>query len=214
MRKRKLVYLDNEKEVIDSVVQLKNYFGSNSPFGVLNKHISSGGSIKDSDLFYNNIVVIAKASYSHGYDIIYNYCKKGLRSRFPFEVEKNLISASWEDYRGMRFIYKYAKYVVRNKLEKELEVGCSCFNYVQWLYEKNYEYSDILLNNSRLAFHFYSYNYFLPEQVHYSLLAKQLTGDYGAKNYFKKLKKDNKIIKNRLKILDGDTKIKDFLNTL
>lgn len=214
MRKRKLIYLDNEKEIISDILNRPNNFGLDSSFDVLKKHIDSGGSIKDSDLFYNNIVVIAKANYSHGYDMIYKYCKNGLKSRFPFEAEKNLISASWKDYRGMRFVYKYAKYVVRNKLEKELEVGCSCFNYVQWLYEKNYEYSDILLNSSRLAFHFYSYNYFLPEQVHYSLLAKQLTGDYGARNYFKKLKKDNKIIKNRLKIVDGNTKIKDFLNTL
>lgn len=211
-----------EKGLIDAIVAgPTNKWDNLNEYHALMDHFKNRGDLMDRQYFYNNLMQICKYRHGIGYNIVYIFCKNVLKRRLPSLVEASFFKNNngfgniWAIERGSRFAYKYAKYVVRGRLPIEYEEGCGNFNYLNYISSKGYEISDILIENSKLAFNFYTHNHWLPEDVHNSLLGKVLIEDPYSKIYFKQLKFDDKVIRNRLihNFKNTDT-VSDILNKI
>lgn len=189
-----------------------------SEYEVLYHHVKKGGSLRNINYFYDNINKISNYRHGDGYKLIYTYCRNVLKGRLPTDVESKLFSGDgasiWKKYRGSSFAYKYSKYVVRKRLPVEYEKGCCHYDYVMYLKKLKEDFTGILILNSALANAFYKYNHYLPDDAHNAMLAKSLMKDYQARSYFKMRKRDDKLIKNRLKVMDQSKTVAEVISNL
>jgi hypothetical protein len=186
-------------------------------YKVLYDHIKAGGSLRNSSYFYDNILKVAGYRHGEGYKLIYTYCRNVLKGRLPEDVEKKLYGDTtniWNKYRGGSFAYKYAKYVVRKRLPVPYEKGCCNYDYIMFLKRLKEDFTGILISHSGLAYAFYKYNHYLPEDAHNAMIAKSMLKDHQARIYFKVRKKDDKLIKNRLKVMDQTKTISEIISSL
>lgn len=220
---------DYERYILDKIVNYNpnDFYKDKSGFTILQDHFRRGGSLLDEEYFYDNINNIAFWKYGKGIDLIYLYCRNVLKGRLPLEVEKKFFKLGndggiwatndrgiWANHYTSRVAYKYAKYVVRSRLPEEYEKGCSNANYINFIQSKGVDIDSLLINNSSLAWHFYKYNFYVSDMVHNAMIAKSMIGDNMAKIYFKQRKRDDKLIKNRLKIMDPTKTIGDLVKDL
>lgn len=213
---------DYEKGILDKLINQNpnQYYNSkNTEYDLLNDHFKKGGSLINEEHFYNNLEKIVSWKYHRGVELIYNYCRNVIKGRLPIEVERRFFKVGgerglWGNHYTSRTAYKYAKYVVRGRLPEEYEKNCSNANYLNFLASKGVDIDLLLINNSSLAWHFYKYNFYVSENVHNAMLARSLTGDWAAKTYFKQRKRDDKLIKNRLKVLDQNKTVGELVRSL
>jgi hypothetical protein len=204
--------IDFEHLVIDKIKSWTDY--KRCPeFGLLEKHFKSGQDLSDRDYFYNNFGI---RNYHHGEGagLYYIFSKNVLKGRLAVSVENNVFSNLWNSYKGRRAIYKYAKYVVRSRLSLDLEKGCNDLNYIEFLEKKGFDVADILVTNTALSCLFYKYRFYLPEVVHNYMIAMMTTGDNYAASYFKMRKRDDKLIKNRLSVMDKNKTVGEVISSL
>jgi hypothetical protein len=210
---------DYEKGILDKIINSYNYRGDGGDYKLLNDHIKKGGSLVNEQYFFDNIEKVCSWSYGKGIDLVYNYCRNVLKDRLPVEVERRFFKIGgdrgiWGNYKFSKVAYKYARYVVRSRLPEEYEKNCSNANYLEFLSSKGVDIDPLLMNNSALAWHFYRYNFYVSEDVHNAMIAKSMIGDSMAKIYFKQRKRDDKLIKNRLKIMDPTKTVGDLVRDL
>jgi hypothetical protein len=213
---------DYEKGILDKLISnnTANYYKNNlDDYKLLNDHIKKGGSLVNEQYFFDNIEKIGAYRYFKGIELIYNYCRNVLKDRLPAEVERRFFKIGgergiWGNYSTSKVAYKYAKYVFRGRLPEEYEKHCANANYIAFLESKKVDIDSLLMNNSSLAWHFYKYNFYVSEDVHNAMIAKSMIGDSMAKVYFKQRKRDDKLIKNRLKIMDPTKTIGDLVRDL
>jgi hypothetical protein len=213
---------DYEKGILDKLISnnpASYYKNALDEYKILNDHIKHGGSLVNEKYFFDNIEKIAAYKYYKGLELIYNYCRNVLKDRLPVEVERRFFKVGgergiWGNHTCSKVACKYAKYVVRGRLPEEYEKHCGNANYISFLESKKVDIDPLLINNSALAWHFYRYNFYVSEDVHNAMIAKSMIGDYMAKIYFKQRKRDDKLIKNRLKILDPSKTIGDLVKDL
>lgn len=214
-RVRKLVYLDNERHVLDAIINFPANKWENIPeYRVLTDHFKGGGAISDINYFYSNINKIANYRRGNGFNLVYIFCRNSLRKRLPIEVENKLFEDVWKNYHTAKFGYKYAKYVARGRLSPEAEKNCNNIRYVLFLKNKKLEFESVLMNNPCLCFQFYRCCFYLSDNVHNCMIAYELMGNYHAKRYFIQRKKDDQILKNRLSVIDPNKSVADFLRSL
>lgn len=168
---------------------------------------------ENKSVFYDNLKYICNHRNRHC-ELIYDYCKNVLKGRLPSHVEESLLPELWRNGWGSKVAYKYARYIVRGKLSSECEKNCKSMDYVYFLSNKGLEFSDVLMSNTTLCYYFYKYCYYLPEVVHNFMIASHLSGDGAAMRYFKKRKKDDVLIKNRLSVVDSSKTVKEVLESL
>jgi len=187
-------------------------------YKILMEHFKKGGSIRNVSYFYENIFKFANYRHGDGYRLVYTFCRNSLKGRLPLEVESKLFSGDgqsiWEKYRGAAFAYKYAKYVIRGRLPVAYEAKCGNYDYLMFLYKLKEDFSSMMILNSGLAYNFYKYNSWLPDEVHNAMIARSMMKDYHARSYFKMRKKDDKLIKNRLKVFDSSKTIAEIMASL
>jgi hypothetical protein len=212
---------DYERYILDKIVNYNSndFYKDKSGFTILRDHFRKGGSLLDEGYFYNNIDKIAFWKYGKGIELIYSYCRNFLKGRLPLEVEKKVFKLGndrgiWGNHNTSRVAYKYAKYVVRGRLPEEYEKGCGNANYINFIQSKGIDIDSLLVSNSTLAWHFYKYNFYVSDMVHNAMIAKSMIGDNMAKIYFKQRKRDDKLIKNRLKIMDPTKTVGDLVKDL
>ena len=118
----------------------------------------------------------------------------------------------WSRY-GSSFCYKYAKYVVRGRLSAEYEKKCNSEMYVEFLLKKGEDVSDLLINSTSMAYYFYHRHGYLPDTVHNFMIGSHLAGDRDnyVVRYFKRRKKDDYAIYNRLKNMDSSKTVGEIL---
>jgi|694.fasta_scaffold19238_20 hypothetical protein len=218
-RTKQIVYLDNERQILDKILTTVGaYSGSIDEYKILNEHFKRGGGIQDTTYFYDNIQRICNFRYGRGCELIYTYCRNVLKGRLPKPVEKKFFDFTdkglWGNHNSSKVAYKYAKYVVRGRLEPELERGCSNYHYAEFLHSKKINIDDLLINNSGLAWYFYKYKSIISEDVHNAMIAKNMIGDHYSKVYFKQRKIDDKLIKNRLLSLDPNLTVYEVLRKI
>lgn len=214
-RNKIVMYLDNERELLDAIINYnQNRWDEHPSYVTLKNHIKNKGGIKDVDYFFANIEKIAGYRGGIGLNLIYYYCRNVSRKRFSLDVEKRLFSLFWKNHRTSVLGYKYARYVVRGKLPEDCEVGCKSLRYVAFLRKKGLEYENVLMGSTYLSYYFYKYYYFLPDNAHNFMLGNELMGDAYAKGYFKNRKRDDNILRNRLSVVDENKSIKEFLSSL
>lgn len=165
----------------------------------------------DTAPFYKNIEKIKLHNHYRGCDIVYSYAKNVLKGRLPSGVEGNFLKEMWKNHYGSRAIYKYAKYVIRNRLPVEYEKDCNALDYLNFIELKGYDISEVLINSTTLSFYYYRNYCYLPEVVHNYMLAMQLSGDHYANIYFKQRKKDDRLLKGRLKMFDPNKTVGEVL---
>lgn len=212
---------DYEKNILDKLISnnTASYYKNDlDDYKLLNDHIKKGGSLINEQYFFDNIEKIGSYKYFKGVELIYSYCRNVLKDRLPVEVERRFFKIGergiWGNYSTSKVAYKYAKYVFRGRLPEEYEKHCSNANYIAFLESKKVDIDSLLMNNSSLAWHFYKYNFYVSEDVHNAMIAKSMIGDSMAKVYFKQRKRDDKLIKNRLKIMDPTKTIGDLVRDL
>lgn len=204
---------DFEHFVINSIISHTSYKPC-VEYNILLDYFKKGYDLEDSGNFYNNAVPLRNFMHMSGAELFYVYSKNVRKCRLPENIEKLAFTDLWNSYRGRRSVYKYAKYVLRDRLSSDLEKGCNDLNYLEFLITKGYEVSDVLMGNTALSAGFYKYKFYLPEVVHNYMIAMQLTGDGHAKWYFKMRKRDDKLIKNRLSVMDQSKTVSDVIRSL
>lgn len=204
---------DFEHFVINSIVSHTSY-SHNVEYKILLDYFKKGNDLEDINNFYNNAISLRNFQHMSGSELFYVYGKNVRKCRLPENIEKLVFVGLWNSYRGRRSVYKYAKYVLRDRLSPDLEKGCNDLNYLDFLITKGYEVNDILMGNCTLSASFYKYKFYLPEVVHNYMIAMQLTGDASAKWYFKMRKRDDKLIKNRLSVMDQSKTVSDVIRSL
>lgn len=204
---------DFEAFVINSIIHHKDYKPC-VEYKILLNYFKGGNDLEDINNFYNNAVPLRNFMHQSGSELFYVYSKNVRKCRLPENIEKLALSDLWKSYKGRRAVYKYSKYVLRDRLSSDLEKGCNDLNYLDFLITKGYEINDILMGNCALSASFYKYKFYLPEVVHNYMIAMQITGDSSAKWYFKMRKRDDKLIKNRLKVMDQNKTVRDVIGSL
>jgi hypothetical protein len=204
---------DFELFVINSIVHHKDYKPC-VEYKILLEFFKKGNDLEDINNFYNNAVPVRNFQHTTGAELFYVYSKNVRKCKLPEHIEKLALSGLWSSYKGRRAVYKYAKYVLRDRLSPDLEKGCNDLNYLDFLIIKGYEVNDILMGNCSLSASFYKYKFYLPEVVHNYMIAMQMTGDHHARWYFKMRKRDDKLIKNRLKVMDQSKSVADVIRSL
>lgn len=213
---------DYEKSILEKIGgQNPNTYYNNDKgeYKILNDHIKKGGSLINEEYFYANLEKLCAYRYHRGVELFYNYCRNVLKDRLPVEVERRFFKVGgerglWGNHYCSKVAYKYAKYVVRGRLPEEYEKHCGDANYVEFLESKGVDIDSLLINNSSLAWHFYRYNFYVSDDVHNSMIAKSMIGDWAAKTYFKQRKRDDKLIKNRLMIMDQTKTVGELVKSL
>lgn len=204
-----------EKEFIDLLLKNGRSFGRTVEYSILHGFFNLGGKLENEEYFYQNISGICGSTHGRGYDLIYVYAKRSLKKRLPEDVEKVFFSNIWKaGYYAPKSAYKYAKYVVRGRLPVELEKGCESIDYVNFLMSKGIDATDILLNDTCLSLCFYKNNHYLPDSVHNYMIGMNLCDDRYAKKYFITRKKEDKLLKGRLKTLDQSKTVAEVLKEM
>jgi hypothetical protein len=202
-----------EEKVIQTIINWKDWKVC-PDFELLVEFLKKGGKLENVENFYNNIEPIKLAIRGNGCEIIYAYSKNVLKDRLPADIEKIFLRNLWKSYRGKRVAYKYAKYVVRNRLPVEFEKDCDHLGYIDFLKLKGHNISEVLVASSSLCYSFYRAYSYLPEAAHNYMLAMQLAGDRYSRDYFIHRKKDDKIIKNRLSMVDQSKTVKEIIDSM
>jgi hypothetical protein len=204
-------YTDNvlfESAVIDKIICWTDW-KSCPEYELLHGFFKKGGKLEDTAKFYNEIEKLK--GHNRGCDLVYAYAKNVIKGRLPSGVEGKYLKGMWNHYYSSRSLYKYAKYVIRGRLPVEYEAGCNDLDYLGFLESKGIDISEVLINSSELSYHYYRKFCYLPEVIHNFMLAMQLSGDYYANGYFKQRRKDDKLIKNRLKMVDPNKTVKEIM---
>lgn len=202
-----------EKFVINEICVWKDYIQC-PEFQLLEGFFKAGNNFEKVSSLYDRLDVLKIHAHGKGAQLIYTYCRNVLKGRLPEHLEKIYLRGLWGSYRGDSAAYKYAKYVVRGRLDSESEVGCNNLNYINFLLSKNIEIDEVLMGNTNLSFYFYRVNWYLPDNVHNFMIASHLAGDRIANSYFKQRKKDDRMILNRLKVMDQTKTIKEIVENL
>ena len=209
-------FADNEefeKFVVGKVCGWKEYY--NCPeFQLLETFFKAGHSFEKLASFYDHLDGIKKHSHGRGAQLIYTYCRNVLKGRLSAELEKKYLRDLWGSYRGDSAIYKYAKYVIRGRLDSEFEIGCNNLNYINFLSSKGIDIEGVLMGNVNLSYNFYRVNWYLPEPVHNFMIASHLGGERVATIYFKQRKKDDRMIRNRLRVMDQSKTVAEIVDSL
>lgn len=205
--------VDFEKEVIDSIMGFTGW-QKNSAYCLLNDYFKNRGSLENLSYFLDNISKLKNYHHGRGAELIYNYCKNVGRCRLSSEYESKFLKDLWKSHYGGRVAYKYAKYVIRNRLPVEFEKDCNDLDYLNFIESKGHDLSEVLIHSSNLSFYYYRKFCYLPEVVHNFMIAMQLSGDPYATNYFKQRSKDDKIIKNRLRMIDSTKTVAEVMRDL
>ena len=81
------------------------------------------------------------------------------------------------------------------------------------LLKKGEDVSDLLINSTSMAYYFYHRHGYLPETVHNFMIGSHLAGDRDnyVVRYFKRRKKDDYAIYNRLKNMDSSKTVGEIL---
>lgn len=202
-----------ESAVIEKIMAWSDW-KSCPEYELLGAFFKKGGKLEDTAKFYSNVDKIKAHNHYRGCDLVYAYAKNVLKGRLPSEVEGKFLKDLWGNHYGCRSIYKYSKYVIRNRLPVEYEKGCNDLDYLGFVESKGHDISEILINSSTLSFYYYRKFCYLPEVVHNFMIAMQLSGDYYANCYFRQRNKDDKLIKNRLRMMDGSKTIGEVIKGL
>jgi hypothetical protein len=185
-------------------------------FKLLTAFFKSRNDFENKTYLYDNLKYICNKSGGGGRhcELVYDYCKSVLKGRLPLHVEESIFPELWVHAYGSKAAYKYARYIVRGKLSKDAEKNCKSLDYVYFLRNKGLEFDDVLMGNTTISYYFYKYCFYLPEVVHNFMIASHLSGDRYAREYFKKRKKDDLLIKNRLSVVDSTKTVKEVLESL
>lgn len=202
---------DFERRVIDSIINWTDWKPCPAS-NLLHSYFKNGNDLTERQYFVDNLLKIAKSRDKN--ELFYEYAKWVRKSRYDVSVEDSVLPELWKDWRGTRAAYKYAKYVVRGKLSESSTVNCKSFNYVKFLQSKGLGVEEILITNPTLSFYFYKHEGFLPENVHNMMIASHLSGDRAARVYFKQRKYDDRLIKNRLRMVDPNKTVKELLSDM
>lgn len=202
-----------ESSVIDSIINWKEYRVC-PEYNLLMEFFKKNGKLEDVQAFYNKCDQLKTFANFKGSELYYVYAKNVLKGRLPKLVEEKYLKNLWKYYYASRAIYKYAKYVIRGRLPSEFENNCNYIEYIDFLNSKGFDIGEVLINNSSLSYIFYKQYHYLPENVHHYMTIMQIAGDADARLYFNQRKKDDKIIKNRLKHVEQDKTVKDILENL
>lgn len=202
-----------EEAVIDRIMGWSDWKPC-AEYELLGAFFKKGGKLTNTAYFYTNIDKIKHHNHYRGCDLVYAYAKNVIKGRLPSEAENNFLKDLWKNHYASRSAYKYAKYVIRNRLPVEYEKGCGDLDYLGFLETKGHNIDEILINSSTLSFYYYRKYCYLPEVVHNFMIAMQLSGDYYANLYFKQRLKDDKIIKSRLKMMDGSKTVAEVIRGL
>lgn len=205
--------VDFEKNVIDSIVNFSGW-QKNSEYILLNEFFKSRGNLENLSYFLDNISKLKNYQHGRGSELIYNYCKNVNKSRLSSDYESVFLKGLWKSHYGGRVAYKYAKYVIRNRLPVEFEKDCNDLDYLNFIESKGHDIGEVLIHSSTLSFYYYRKFCYLPEVVHNFMIAMQLSGDRYASLYFKQRSKDDKIIKNRLRMIDSSKTIAEVIRDL
>lgn len=176
---------------------------------LLCRFFKNGGRLRHVD-FENYIPNLVLNTWQN--DVLYYYCKNVKKGRLSPELEAVIFSSAYN--RNIdNYGYKMARYVVRGRY-LEYEKVCKNFRYVEFLKSKGLEVEDILMNSPSLAFYFYKYYHYLPDNVHNFMVAMSLTTNLSAKRYFKIRSYDDQVIKNRLKLLDQTKTVAEVIESM
>ena len=202
-----------EEAVIDRIIGWSDWKPC-SEYELLSAFFKKGGKLTNTAYFYSNIEKIKLHNHYRGCDLVYAYAKNVIKGRLPSEAEGKFLKDLWSNHYAARSAYKYAKYVIRNRLPVEYEKDCKDLDYLGFLETKGHNIDEILINSSTLSFYYYRKYCYLPEVVHNFMIAMQLSGDYYANLYFKQRNKDDKLIKSRLKMIDGSKTVAEVIRGL
>jgi len=204
-----------EKFVFYKILQQENAWRPCVEYRILNEFFTNGNGLIDEDYLLSNHSMIHRLYHYKASELYYIYAKNVLRGRYSVDLELEIFKNYWKNHRTCSSIYKYAKYVVRGRLPVELEEGCREIKYVDFLIKKGLCVDDILVGNDFLCYYFYKYKMNLPEVAHNYMIGMKLCGNSAyAHNYFKIRKKDDKVLKSRLGVLDKTKTIQEVLDSL
>lgn len=202
-----------EEAVLDRIIGWSDWKPC-PEYELLSAFFKKGGKLTNTAYFYSNIEKIKLTNHYRGCDLVYAYAKNVIKGRLPSEAEGKFLKDLWSNHYAARSAYKYAKYVIRNRLPVEYEKDCKDLDYLGFLETKGHNIDEILINSSTLSFYYYRKYCYLPEVVHNFMIAMQLSGDYYANLYFKQRNKDDKLIKSRLKMIDGSKTVAEVIRGL
>ena len=202
-----------EQDLMDKIMGWSDWKPC-AEYELLNAYFKKGGKLSNVAYFYSNISKIKEYRHGTGSDLVYAYAKNVIKGRLPSEAEGRFLKDLWKGRYSSRSAYKYAKYVIRNRLPVDYEKDCNDLDYLGFVESKGHDIAEILINSSTMSYYYYRKFCYLPEVVHNFLIAMQLSGDYYANLYFRQRRKDAKLIKNRLRMIDGSKKVEDVIKEL
>lgn len=234
-RTRKIKLLDVDKEIalyqklVDDIADRSISLGSaalDRAWNEINDHVKKGGSFHRgwNDMF-NLLMRYAEAGRYYdskkAVDIIYNYSRNTLKDRLPRSESNNqeakFLLACSKNWRLATIVAKYARYVVRGKLDEEIENEIEiqqCGKYVFWLKNQGLEYESLLMKSTFVAYQFYCVNFWIPDNVHNYMIASKLGGDGYAQQYFKERTKCETLLKSMLANIDQTQTVADFVKKI
>jgi hypothetical protein len=192
----------------------------------INDHVKKGGSFHCGwnnmfDLIFNYSSLGRYYDSKKAMDIIYNYSRNTLKDRLPRSESNNqeakFLLACSKNWRLATIVAKYARYVVRGKLDEEIENEIEiqqCGKYVFWLKNQGLEYESLLMKSTFVAYQFYCVNFWIPDNVHNYMIASKLGGDTYARSYFKERTKCETLLKSMLANVDQTQTIADLVKKI